>query len=54
GANLVALGALVALSDVVTREALERAVAARRPGDSAERALLAVRAGFELVAAGRR
>ena len=52
GANLVALGALVALSDVVTGEALERAVAARRPGDSAERALLAVRAGAGLVAGG--
>jgi len=52
GANLVALGALVALSGVVEHAALERAVAARRPGGSAERALLAVRAGAGLVAGG--
>ena len=53
GANLVALGALVALSGVVEGEALERAVVARRPGGDAARALRAVRAGAELVAAGR-
>ncbi|MEK7700362.1 MAG: aminotransferase class I/II-fold pyridoxal phosphate-dependent enzyme, partial [candidate division NC10 bacterium] len=53
GANLVALGALVALSGVVGSDALERAVAARRPGGSVERALLAVRAGVDLVATAR-
>ncbi len=50
GANLVGLGALVGLSGVVPAAALERAVAQRRPGGSTERALAALRAGFELVA----
>ena len=49
GANLVALGALVKLSGVVPLEALERVIAARRPGGSVERALAALRAGLELV-----
>jgi 2-oxoglutarate ferredoxin oxidoreductase subunit beta len=49
GANLVALGALIGLAHVVPVQAVERAVAARRPGGSAGRALLAVRAGLELV-----
>jgi 2-oxoglutarate ferredoxin oxidoreductase subunit gamma len=49
GANLVALGALVGLSAAVPMEALERAVSARRPGGSTERALKALRAGLELV-----
>jgi len=49
GANLVALGALVGLSGVVPPEAAERAVAARRPGGSAETALRAFRAGLALV-----
>jgi 2-oxoglutarate ferredoxin oxidoreductase subunit gamma len=48
GANLVALGALVALSDIVPREALEQTVAVRRPGGSVERALALLRAGFAL------
>ena len=51
GANLVALGALVALSGVVPVEALERVIAVRRPGGSVERGLAALRAGFELVRA---
>ena len=48
GANLVALGAIVALTGAVPVEAAERAVAARRPGGSLERALAAFRAGLEL------
>ena len=52
GANLVALGALVGLSGAVPVEALERAVSARRPGGSAERALEALRAGLALVSPG--
>lgn len=51
GANLVALGALAGLSGAVPVDALEHAVAARRPGGSAERALLALRAGLDLIAA---
>jgi 2-oxoglutarate ferredoxin oxidoreductase subunit gamma len=49
GANLVALGALVELSRVVPAEAAEQAVAARRPGGDAARALGALRAGFVLA-----
>jgi 2-oxoglutarate ferredoxin oxidoreductase subunit gamma len=49
GANLVALGALVALSAIVPRETLEQTVTGRRPGGSVERALAAVRAGFALA-----
>ena len=48
GANLVALGAIVGLTAAVPVEAVERAVAARRPGGSAERALTAFRAGLAL------
>jgi 2-oxoglutarate ferredoxin oxidoreductase subunit beta len=48
GANLVALGALVALSGVVPAPAMERVIGARRPGGSPERALRAFRAGIEL------
>jgi 2-oxoglutarate/2-oxoacid ferredoxin oxidoreductase subunit beta len=48
GANLVALGALVALSGVIPATAMEDAIAARRPGGSTERALRAFRAGSEL------
>lgn len=62
GANLVALGALVDLTRLVSPEAVELAIAARRPGGSAERALAAFRAGLRLAsgteteeaAAGRR
>jgi len=50
GANLVALGAIVALTGAVPVEAAERAIAARRPGGSIERALAAFRAGLELGA----
>ena len=50
GANLVALGALVALSGVIPATAMEDAIAARRPGGSPERALRAFRAGSELGA----
>ncbi|OGK86608.1 MAG: hypothetical protein A2X52_19965 [Candidatus Rokubacteria bacterium GWC2_70_16] len=49
GANLVALGAIVGLSGAVPVEAAERAVTARRPGGSVERALRAFRAGLALV-----
>ncbi|MDP2626367.1 MAG: 2-oxoacid:acceptor oxidoreductase family protein [Candidatus Rokubacteria bacterium] len=48
GANLVALGAIVALTGAVPVEAAERAVTARRPGGSVERALRAFRAGLAL------
>jgi len=48
GANLVALGAIVALTGAVPVEAAERAIAARRPGGSLERALAAFRAGLAL------
>jgi len=50
GANLVALGAIVGLTAAAPVEAVERVVAARRPGGSAERALTAFRAGLALVA----
>jgi 2-oxoglutarate/2-oxoacid ferredoxin oxidoreductase subunit beta len=49
GANLVALGALVAVSGVVPIGAVEQAIVARRPGGSAEPGLRALRAGLELV-----
>ncbi len=49
GANVVALGVLVALSHVVPVEAAEQAIAARRPGGSAEPSLRAFRAGLDLV-----
>ena len=49
GANLVALGALLALTGIVPAAALEAAVAARRPGGNAERAVQAVKAGAELA-----
>ena len=45
---LVALGAIVALTGAVPVEAAERAIAARRPGGSLERALAAFRAGLAL------
>lgn len=49
GANLVGLGALVALSGCVPPGAAERAVAARRPGGDPARALEALRAGFAIA-----
>lgn len=52
GANLVALGALVASSAVVPVDAAERAVAARSPGGSTERALRAFRLGLRLAREG--
>jgi 2-oxoglutarate/2-oxoacid ferredoxin oxidoreductase subunit beta len=52
GANLVALGALIGLSGAVSVGAVERAIAARKPGGSAEPGLRAFRAGLELVRAG--
>jgi 2-oxoglutarate ferredoxin oxidoreductase subunit beta len=51
GANLVALGALAALSAVVPPAAIERAIEARRPGGSAERASRGFRAGVALARA---
>ncbi|MBI4391777.1 MAG: 2-oxoacid:acceptor oxidoreductase family protein [candidate division NC10 bacterium] len=47
-ANVVALGALVALSEVVSPEALERAILARAPKRTEEQNLRALAAGFEL------
>jgi 2-oxoglutarate ferredoxin oxidoreductase subunit beta len=49
GANLVALGALVAVTGLVPVESLERLVAARRLGGDAARGVAAVRAGIELL-----
>jgi 2-oxoglutarate ferredoxin oxidoreductase subunit gamma len=49
GANLVALGAVVALSALVDPDAVERAMARRRPGGSVEPAVRAFRAGLELA-----
>lgn len=48
GANLVALGALVELTGIVERDAMEAAIRARRPGGDPERALRAYRAGLAL------
>jgi 2-oxoglutarate ferredoxin oxidoreductase subunit beta len=54
GANLVALGALIGLAGLVSVEAAEAAIVARRPGGAAEPGLRALRAGLELAAhAGR-
>jgi 2-oxoglutarate ferredoxin oxidoreductase subunit beta len=50
GANLVALGALVALADVVPPDAVRRVIARRRPGGDADRALRAFEAGLEVGA----
>lgn len=49
GANLVALGALIALTGIVPSDAVAHAVATRRPGGDAERALRAFRAGEALA-----
>lgn len=49
GANLVALGALVRISGAVPLDAVESAIAARHPGGSAERALVALHAGAALA-----
>jgi 2-oxoglutarate ferredoxin oxidoreductase subunit gamma len=46
-ANVVALGALVALSGVVSRDAIEKAVAARAPRGTEELNRAALAAGFE-------
>jgi 2-oxoglutarate ferredoxin oxidoreductase subunit gamma len=48
-ANIVALGTVTALSGVVSREAIERAVLARVPKGTEERNLKALTAGFELA-----
>jgi 2-oxoglutarate/2-oxoacid ferredoxin oxidoreductase subunit beta len=53
GANLVALGALVAMCGLVPLADIEHAVSTRRPGGSLERALRALRAGVELVGSPR-
>jgi 2-oxoglutarate ferredoxin oxidoreductase subunit beta len=50
GANVVALGALLAATGLVPIEAMERTLAARPPGGSLERSLRALRAGADLVA----
>lgn len=52
-ANIVAIGAVAALSRVVSREALERAVLSRAPKGTEEENLKALAAGFELVGRGR-
>ena len=49
-ANIVALGAIVALSGVVSRMAVETAVLARVPKGTEEMNLQALRAGFDAVA----
>lgn len=48
-ANVVALGVLVGLTEVVSRPALEAAVAARAPRGTAELNLRALGAGFEVA-----
>jgi 2-oxoglutarate ferredoxin oxidoreductase subunit gamma len=45
-ANVVALGVLVGLTQVVTREALEKAVTARAPKGTEEMNRAALEAGF--------
>lgn len=49
GANLVALGALIALTEIVPSDAVARAVARRRPGGDPERSVRAFRAGEALA-----
>ena len=51
-ASVVALGAIVGLTGVVSRAGIEAAVAARAPSGTAELNLLALSAGFALVAPG--
>ena len=51
GANLIALGALVAASAIVPADAIEGAIERRPPGGSAVSALRAFRAGMRLVPA---
>ncbi|MFP3895801.1 MAG: 2-oxoacid:acceptor oxidoreductase family protein [Anaerolineales bacterium] len=46
-ANIVGLGVLAGLTDVVSEEALQKAVAERAPGDTAEINLEALAAGLE-------
>lgn len=48
-ANIVALGAITAISKVVSSEAIEKAVLARVPKGTEEMNLKALRAGFEAV-----
>jgi len=48
-ANIVALGVIAAVSGVVSRESLEKAVAARVPKGTEEMNLDALRAGFDAV-----
>jgi 2-oxoglutarate ferredoxin oxidoreductase subunit gamma len=48
-ANVVALGALVGLTGVVSREAIEKAVSARAPKGTQELNLKALAAGFDAV-----
>lgn len=50
-ANVVGLGILVGLTSVVSRQAIESAVAARAPRGTAEVNLKALAAGFEAAAA---
>lgn len=51
-ANIVSLGAIVELTGVVSKEALEKAVAARAPKGTEEMNLKALRAGYELAKQG--
>jgi 2-oxoglutarate ferredoxin oxidoreductase subunit gamma len=46
-ANVVALGVIIGLTDVIARRAIEQAVAARAPKGTQELNLKALRAGFE-------
>ena len=50
-ANTVALGVLVGLTTVVSREAIEKAVTARAPRGTEEMNRKALEAGFEAAAA---
>jgi 2-oxoglutarate ferredoxin oxidoreductase subunit gamma len=51
-ANIVSLGAIVGLSKIVSRDAIERAVLARVPKGTEELNRRAIQAGFALVGAG--
>lgn len=51
-ANIVSLGAIVEFTGVVSKEALEKAVAARAPKGTEEMNLKALRAGYALVKQG--
>lgn len=52
-ANMIALGALVELTGITSKEALEAAAAKRAPKGTAEKNLTAIRKGYALAAGAR-